>query len=89
MWKAMRRCFLVAIGFVLLASSLALAQGKADGRNGKPPGCGKGEKKGWQSDVPPGLEKKLGGVLPWLSWEGHGKGAPARMESWRERRLER
>ena len=76
MWKAMRRWFLVAIGFVLLASSLALAQGKAYGRNGKPPGWGKGEKKGWQSDVPPGLEKKLGGMPPGLSQEGHGRGNP-------------
>ncbi len=58
MYKAMRCWVFVAIASLLLAGSLALAQGKGKGRGGKPPGWEKGEKKGWQGDLPPGIEKK-------------------------------
>jgi hypothetical protein len=33
----------------------------AQGPKSRPPGWDKGEKRGWGSDVPPGLEKKSGG----------------------------
>jgi hypothetical protein len=49
--------FFIVILSLFLVTSLALAKGK--GRGGSnPPGWDKGEKKGWNSDVPPGIEKK-------------------------------
>ena len=47
----------VCVGLLsmFLIGSTAFAKGKGKGR---PPGWDKGEKKGWQSDVPPGQMKK-------------------------------
>jgi len=67
----MIRCWVfVTFLSLLLVSSFAFAQGKGKGRRGgKPPGWEKGEKKGWQTDVPPGIEKKGGWMPPGLSKE--------------------
>ncbi|MBW2169437.1 MAG: hypothetical protein JRG69_09310 [Deltaproteobacteria bacterium] len=46
--------FMTALA-LFLTTSPVLAKGKGKER---PPGWDKGEKKGWQSDVPPGQEKK-------------------------------
>ncbi|MBW2108784.1 MAG: hypothetical protein JRI36_08980 [Deltaproteobacteria bacterium] len=49
-------CLVFALSLFLTASP-ALAGGKGHGR-ANPHGWDKGQKKGWHSDVPPGLEKK-------------------------------
>ena len=44
---------------VVFIGSLAIAQGKGKGQGGdRPAGRDNGQKKGWQSDVPPGQEEK-------------------------------
>ena len=59
MSKVVRNWLFVFILSLLLGSTLALAKGKGKkSSDARPPGWDKGEKKGWQSDVPPGLEKK-------------------------------
>lgn len=62
-WRIMRYLLVVAIASAFLGGSLAWAQGEGPGK--KPPGWQKGEKKGWEGDAPPGLEKK-GGMPPGL-----------------------
>lgn len=63
MWRIMRYLLVVAIASAFLGGSLAWAQGEGPGK--RPPGWQKGEKKGWERDAPPGLEKK-GGMPPGL-----------------------
>ena len=44
---------------VVFIGSLAIAQGKGKGQSGdRPAGWDKGQKEGWQSDVPQGQEEK-------------------------------
>ncbi len=44
---------------VVFIGSSAIAQGKGKGQSGdRPAGWDKGQKEGWQSDVPPGQEEK-------------------------------
>ncbi len=62
MYKLIKWCRYVTIAFILLAGSLALAEGKPTAQ-GKSPGKGKGENKGWTGDVNPGKDGK-GGHLP-------------------------
>ena len=54
MYKLMSGCIFVVIICLFLVGSLSFAQGPKS----RPPGWDKGEKRGWGSDVPPGLEKK-------------------------------
>lgn len=83
MCKAMRfGAFVLIIASVLLASSLALAQGKEKGHSEGPPGWKKGEKKGWTSDVPPGIEKKGGWMPPGLSKEEQAEWEDGRPPGW-------
>ena len=58
--KKLIKVLLIACLSFVFAVSLAFAQGKGKGQNkeDRPQGWEQGEKKGWQSDVPPGLEKK-------------------------------
>ncbi len=53
MYKLMSGCVFVIIICLFLVGSLSFAQGSKS----RPPGWDKGEKRGWGSDVPPGLEK--------------------------------
>lgn len=56
------KLFLIIFSSIFLLSSLAVAGGKAKGKNKtKPPGWEQGEKTGWKGeDTPPGLtEEKL------------------------------
>jgi len=83
----MRNCVFVTIAAILLAGSMVFAQDKSKGRGNKPPGWQKGEKKGWKSDVPPGIEKKGDWLPPGLTAKGKidkapGRG-PGRKEGWR------
>lgn len=59
MYKLIKYCRYVTIAFMLLAGSLALAEGKPTAK-GKSPGKGKGENKGWTGDVNPGNDGKSG-----------------------------
>lgn len=55
------------------AMIIAYAQGKGQGQKERPSGWEKGEKKGWLSDVPPGLAKKEGWIPPgWSRGEKEG-----------------
>ena len=57
--KKLIKVLLIACLSLIFAVSSAFAGGKAKGHNkNRPPGWDEGEKKGWQSDVPPGQEKK-------------------------------
>jgi hypothetical protein len=57
--KRIIKIFFIAFLSIIFANSLAIDQCKGKGHSkNKPPGWDKGEKKGWQSDIPPGLEKK-------------------------------
>ena len=82
MRKLMRNCVFVTIASILLAGSMVFAQGKSKGRGNKPPGWQKGEKKGWNSDVPPGIEKKGGSIPPGLSKKGGREGKQGRPSGW-------
>ncbi len=85
MYRAMRWYSFVAIVSIVLSCSLVLAEGKAKERGNKPPGWEKGEKKGWKSDVPPGIEKKGGWMPPGLSKEEQTDwkdGIPPGWEKW-------
>ncbi len=53
MYKLMSGCVFIIIICLFLVGSLSFAQGSKS----RPPGWDKGEKRGWGSDVPPGLEK--------------------------------
>ena len=56
--KLIKILFIVCLSYIFAISS-AFAQGKGKEHNkNRPPGWEEGEKKGWQSDVPPGQEKK-------------------------------
>ena len=56
--KLIKVLFIACLSLIFAVSS-TFAQGKGRGHNKKrPPGWDEGEKKGWQSDVPPGQEKK-------------------------------
>ena len=59
MYKLIKCCRYVTIAFILLAGSLALAEGKPTA-HGKSPGKGEGENKGWTGDVNPGKDGKSG-----------------------------
>lgn len=51
---------LISCFFLLLTVSFAFSQGKGrEHKNNSPSGWEKGEKKGWNSDVPPGKENRL------------------------------
>ncbi len=58
MYKVMRCWIFIVIVCLFFVGSLDFAEGKSKGPGDRPPGWDKGEKKGWNSDVPPGLEKK-------------------------------
>ena len=68
MFKVKVAGFLVVflmLSFFLLGPSFTMAQETEEERTGTseaPPGWDKGEKEGWSSDVPPGIEKK--GEMP-------------------------
>ncbi len=67
-------CVFVTFLSLLLVSTLAFAQGKGRGRSGgEPPGWEKGEKRGWHTDVPPGIEKKGDWMPQGLSKEKQGQ----------------
>ncbi len=56
--KLIKVIFIACLSLIFAVSS-TFAQGKGKNQNkNRPPGWEEGEKKGWQSDVPPGLEKK-------------------------------
>ena len=58
MYKLISSWVFIVIVCLFFVGSLSFAQGPKS----RPPGWDKGEKRGWSSDVPPGLEKKgLGG----------------------------
>jgi hypothetical protein len=64
---------LVLIFVVNSVTVQAYAQGKGRGQKETPPGWEKGEKKGWFSDVPPGIAKKEGWIPPgWSKGEKEG-----------------
>lgn len=80
-WSIKDRSVLVltlVVSMVVLASltTVVSAEGKGKSSGKTPPGWAKGEKEGWTSNVPPGIEKKGGWVPPGLSkqeqveWEG-------------------
>ena len=53
--------FLIAFLSIIFISTLAVSDDKGEENDKKtPPGWEKGEKKGWQSDKPPGLDEKNG-----------------------------
>ena len=59
MFTRLIKVLFIACLSLIFAVSSTFAQGKGRGHNkNSPPGWEEGEKKGWQSDVPPGLEKK-------------------------------
>jgi len=82
MRKLMRNCVFVTIASILLAGSIVFAQDKSKRRGNKPPGWQKGEKKGWKSDVPPGIEKKGGSIPPGLSEKEGREGKQSRLSGW-------
>lgn len=82
MRKLMRNCVFVTIASILLAGSMVFAQDKSNGRGNKPPGWQKGEKKGWKSDVPPGIEKKGDSIPPGLSEKEGREGKQGRLSGW-------
>lgn len=61
-------CWMAVVCLSLLLTGLpALAKGKGKGQGIKrPPGWEEGEKRGWQSDVPPGMEHRDNGLPPGL-----------------------
>jgi hypothetical protein len=59
MLKVLSHLVVLATASAFLGGSLVWAQGKGPGQ--RPPGWEKGEKKGWEGDAPPGLEKKQEG----------------------------
>ncbi len=63
MYKLIKCCRFVTIAFILLAGSLALAEGKPMAHGVKSPGGEKGENKGRTGEVNPGNDKK-GGQMP-------------------------
>ena len=54
MYKLMNGWVFILIVSLFFVSSLSFAEGPKS----RPPGWDKGEKRGWGSDVPPGLEEK-------------------------------
>ena len=82
MRKLMRNCVFVTIAAILLAGSMVFAHDKSKGQGNKPPGWQKGEKKGWKSDVPPGIEKKGGSIPPGLSEKEGREGKQGRLSGW-------
>jgi len=93
MYKLIKYCRYVTIAFMLLAGSLALAEGKPTAK-GKSPGGQKGENKGWKGDVNPGNYGKSGQMPSGWSrgdkegWKGAGmppgleKKTPPGWEKW-------
>jgi hypothetical protein len=80
MQKLIRYWFLLAVLLVLSVSSSSSAKKKGRGGAGKAPsfsrgeterpsGWNQGKKKGWNTDTPPGIEKKDGWLPPGLSKE--------------------
>jgi len=67
---------------IVLASTVVLPQGKGKGESNEPPGWQKGEKKGWESAVPSGIEKKDGWMPPGLSKEGRAEWKNGRPPGW-------
>lgn len=59
--KMYTRLFFITFLSLLLAASMTFAQGKGKGRSSSPPGWEKGEKNGWQTDAPPGLDESKQG----------------------------
>ena len=83
MCKAKRWCSLLVIASMLLAISPVFAKSnKAKGRSDQPPGWSKGKKKGWVSNVPPGIEKKGGWMPPGLSKEEKDKWKHGKPPGW-------
>ncbi len=58
MYKVMRCWIFIVIACFFFVGSLDFAEGKYKDQGDRPPGWDKGEKRGWNSDIPPGLEKK-------------------------------
>src|SRR3989304_72002 len=57
----------VIIISMVVTCTVALAQGKDKGRGDEPLGWQKGEKKGWEGDALPKIEKKSYWIPPYLS----------------------
>ncbi len=73
----------VTILSLVVAGSSALADGKAKGRGSKPPGWDQGNKKGWDSNVPPGIDKKGGGMPNGLDKKGQQQWLDDRGSQWK------
>ena len=59
MIKRIIKVLFVSLLAVVFIGSSAIAQGKGKGQSGdRPAGWDKGQKEGWQEDVPPGQEEK-------------------------------
>jgi len=58
MYNVMRFWVFIVIAVLFLVGSLDFAEGKSKGNGDRPQGWDKGEKKGWHSDAPPGLDRK-------------------------------
>ncbi len=84
MYKRVSSLVFILIVSLFFVCSLSFAQGPKY----RPPGWDKGEKRGWGSDVPPGLEKKKQERKDkWDSLTDE-EGA-AKKEAWKEKRQER
>ncbi len=57
MYKVMRCWIFIVIACLFFVGSFGFAEGKPKGQGDSPSGWGKGEKKGWHSDEPPGSDK--------------------------------
>lgn len=58
MYKVIRFWVFIVIAGLFFVGTLAFAEGKSKGNGNRPQGWDKGEKKGWHSDVPPGVDRK-------------------------------
>jgi hypothetical protein len=74
--KLLKAFLVIVMGLFFIfnsAMTIAYAQGKGQGQKERPSGWEKGEKKGWLSNLPPGLAKKEGWIPPgWSKGEKEG-----------------
>lgn len=100
MRKIMRYWFLLVVFLLLSVSSSSMAQRKGRGRAGRtsgfsrerpgrPSGWNQGEKKGWNTDVPPGIEKKDNRFPPGLSREERAREREIKEKKIREEKTKR
>ncbi|MBA7610341.1 hypothetical protein ES703_17549 [subsurface metagenome] len=82
MFKSMRWWVFISIVFISFTSLLILTESKAKGEDDKPPGWEKGEKEGWEGEIPPGIEKKGGWMPPGLSKEEQDEWKDGRPPGW-------